>query len=141
MEKLTDNFKNLEGFIHRITFIRGHFKDGEWIDIGLKPQFIHTEGILRKTAIRRYEEELLRRKKRLKQERIIPKFIINLLNLHPYNEYVEIYKTIICLMDILEKDFIDDTDLDNILANAEQFYNTHYNLNNKTEEIDKNSTL
>jgi len=46
------------------------------------------------------------------------------------------YKTLLELMDILHKDFIDDKDLDNILIDVESFYNKHYNKP-EVEELGK----
>lgn len=113
--------KNLYRFLKHIEFIRGYFKDGQWIDV-VNPKHIHIEGITRKEAELLYIEECKKKKKcdslsgRIKSA-ITQRAIIVL---------DDNYKTLLELMDIFHKDFINEKDLDNILTDIESFYNKYY---------------
>ena len=124
-----ENDKTLYRFMKHIEFIRGYFKDGEWIGV-LGPN--HEKGITRQEAELLYQKECKKTKKynsligRMKSA-ITQRAVIPL---------EDNYKTLLELMDIFHKDFIDEKDLDNILANAESFYNKYYlnrNLENNRE--------
>ena len=45
------------------------------------------------------------------------------------------YKTFLDVMYILKKDFIDEKDFENILTNAEYFYDSYYKTNSQNEEL------
>ena len=127
--KTIDCYKDYNTFVKHITFVRGFFKDGIWINVEPNSKFIHVDGITREEALTLYKEEVLRRKKRLSRNKIISKILDRL---KPYHllEHVEDNKTIIYIMDILKKDYINEKDLDNVLANAKYFYNIIKNKEN-----------
>lgn len=131
-------YKDYSTFVKHIKVVRGFFKDGEWIGVEQNPKFTHANGVTRAEATKLYNEEVLRRKKRLSRNKIISKILDKL---KPYSllEHVEVYKTILLFMDILEKDFIDDKDLDYVLSNSEYFYNNI--KNNETNKNQNNKTL
>ena len=114
--------KKLYGFLKHIENIRGQFKDGEWLDV-INPKYAHEEGITRQQAELLYKEEC---KERKKYNSFVGR-IKNAITQRAPIFHDHIYKTILELMDILHKDFIDDKDLDNILIDIESFYNKHYN--------------
>ena len=113
--------KNLYKFLKHIEHIRGYFKDGEWVDV-VNPEHLHLEGITRKEAELLYERECKKKKKydsvfgRIKSA--ITQRVVMILD--------DNYKTLLELMDIFDKDFIDEKDLDIILINIESFYNKYY---------------
>ena len=120
--------KKLYRFLKHIEFIRGYFKDGQWINF-VNPKHVHINGITRKEAEFLYKEECKKQKKcdsmlgRIKSA--ITQRVVMVLD--------ENYKTLLELMDILHKDFIDEKDLDNILVDVEAFYNNHYNKTDNKE--------
>ena len=114
--------KKLYGFLKHIEGIRGFFKDGEWIGVA-NPKNIHIDGITRQQAELLYKEEC---KKRKKYDSLIGR-LMGAITKSPQIVLDNCYKTILELMDILHKDFIDDKDLDKILVDVESFYNKHYN--------------
>ena len=59
---LYEEDKKLYRFLKHIEFIRGYFKDGEWIDV-VNPEHLHLEGISRQEAKFLYEKECKKKKK------------------------------------------------------------------------------
>jgi len=53
--------KKLYRFVKQIEFIRGYFKDGQWINF-VNPKHVHIEGITRKEAEFLYNEECKKKK-------------------------------------------------------------------------------
>lgn len=127
--KTFDCYKDYNTFVKHITFVRGFFKDGEWINVEPNSKFIHINGITREEASKLYKEEVLKRKKRLSRNKIISKILDKFKPFHLL-EHVEDNKTILYIMDILKKDYINEKDLDNVLANAECFYDIIKNKEN-----------
>lgn len=113
--------KEFNQFMKHIEFMRGYFKDGEWVEIA-KPKHIHEEGITRKEAELLYEKECRRKDK----SDSLPGRIMSAITQRPLMTFDEEYKSLLDLMDILQKDFIDDKDLDNVLSDSESFYHTSY---------------
>ena len=113
--------KEFNQFMKHIEFMRGYFKDGEWVEIA-KPKHIHEEGITRKEAELLYEKELKRRE----WYDSLPGRIASAITKRSIMTLDDGYKSIINLMDILQMDFVNDKDLDNVLSDSESFYHTSY---------------
>ena len=113
--------KEFNQFMKHIEFMRGYFKDGEWVEIA-KPKHIHEEGITRKEAELLYEKELKRRE----WYDSLPGRIASAITKRTIMTLDDGYKSIINLMDILQMDFVNDKDLDNVLSDSESFYHTSY---------------
>lgn len=113
--------KEFKQFMKHIEFMRGYFKDGEWVEIA-NPKHVHEEGITRKEAELLYEKELKRRE----WYDSLPGRIASAITKRAIMTLDNGYKSIINLMDILQVDFVNDKDLDNILSDSQTFYHTSY---------------
>ena len=87
-----------------------------------KPKHVHEEGITRKEAELLYEKELKRRE----WYDSLPGRIASAITKRSIMTLDDGYKSIINLMDILQMDFVNDKDLDNVLSDSETFYHTSY---------------
>lgn len=125
--------KKLYRFMKHIEFIRGYFKDGEWVDV-VNLDHVHLEGITRKEAQFLYEKECRKKKKydsmlgRIKST--VTQRAVMILD--------DNYKTLLELMDIFGKDFIDEKDLDSILVDVKSFYDKYYR--DRESNIEKNTS-
>lgn len=120
-------YKSEESFINQITFLRGFFKDGEWIDI-LNEKHVHINGITRDLAKQRYYEEIDKVKKHKKINKFMPKSLQQ-----PHIYYYVVYQAIISLMDVLNKDFLTADDIDYILRDPSYFFSTYFDKSLNTD--------
>lgn len=127
-----DEDKELYRFIKHIEFIRGYFKDGDWVEFA-NSNYVHENGITRKEAELMYEKECEKLKKHNSILGRVKSAITRRVNMILDDNY----KTLLDLMDILHKDYIDEKDLDNILINAESFYNSYFR-GKEIEELENN---
>lgn len=130
---LYEEDKKLYRFLKHIEFIRGYFKDGEWIDV-VNPEHLHLEGISRQEAEFLYEKEC---KKKKKYDSVLGR-IKSAVTQRAVMILDDNYKTLLELMDIFGKDFIDEKDLDSILVNVKSFYDKHYR--NRESNIESNTS-
>ena len=159
MSKLESN-QEINKFKNHIEFIRSYFKDGDCVSF-MNPEYIHENGISREEAELMYAKEIQKRKKYSSLPNRIKDFISGNMRQVLDNNY----KTILDLMDKLQKDFIDEKDLclpymkeqaeslsnqiikfspngivtiskDNILLDVESFYNQYYQ-SREGEELEK----
>ena len=127
-----ENDKNLYRFMKHIEFIRRYFKGGSNVGF-VNPEHIHEQGITREEAEIMYTKECEKRKKFSR----LPYRIKDSITGRVRMVLDDNYKTLLELMDILHRDFIDEKDLDNILSNVKVFYNKHYQCNTTNEELTK----
>ena len=130
--KKRENSNEITRFKNHIEFIRDYFKGGRCVGY-VNPDYIHEEGITRARAEELYNIERAKRKKYSKPLYRIKDTFTGMMRFILDSHY----KTLLELMDIFQKDFIDEHDLDAILSDVETFYNAFYRNKDSEKEQSK----